>query len=87
MSAFISNTIVVLAILVAACYAAWRLGPRRMRDAIRMRLSKMLPSVFGNLDTSSTGACDACGGCAPASTNPPEARKAHAVFWRKKPAR
>ena len=87
MSAFISNSLVVLAILVAACYSVWRLGPRSMRDAVRVRLSKMLPSVFGNPDTSSTGACDACGGCAPAATNPPAARKEHAVFWGKKPAR
>ncbi len=87
MSAVISNSIVVIAIVVAACYSVWRLGPRRMRDAVRARLSKMLPGMFGNLDASSTGACDACGGCAPASTNPPAADKDHAVFWRKKPAR
>jgi hypothetical protein len=87
MSAFVSNSIVVLAILVAAGYSVWRLGPRSMRDAVRLRLSKMLPSVFGSLDTSSTGSCDACGGCAPASTKPPAARKEHAVIWRKKPVR
>jgi hypothetical protein len=87
MSAVISNSIVVIAIAVAALYSVWRLGPRSMRDAVRTRLSKMLPSVFGNLDASSTGACDACGGCAPASTNPPAARKEHAVFWRKRSAR
>lgn len=87
MSAFISNSIVVVAILLATCYSVWRLGPRSMRDAVRARLSKMLPSVFGNLETSSTGGCDACGGCAPATTKPPAARKEHGVFWRKKPAR
>lgn len=87
MSAFISNALVVVAILVAACYSVWRLGPRSMRDSIRMRLRKTLPSVFGNLDSGSTGACDACGGCAPASTNPPAAQKEHAVVWRKKSAR
>ncbi len=87
MSAVISNSIVVIAIVAAAIYAVWRLGPRSMRDSVRMRLSKTLPSVFGNLDTPSTGACDACGGCAPATTNPPAARKDHAVLWRKKPAR
>ncbi len=59
-----------------------------MRDAVRTRLSKALPSVFGNLnDSSSGGACDACGGgCAP-TTNAPAARKEHAVIWRKKAAR
>jgi hypothetical protein len=55
-----------------------------MRDSIRMRLRKALPSVFGNLsDSSSGGACDACGGCAPTTTETPAARKEHAVFWRK----
>ena len=84
MSTFISNAIVVLAIVVAACYSVWRLGPRSMRDSLRTRLSRMLPSVFGNLDPSSTGSCDACGGCAPASTKAPATRKEHAVFWRGK---
>jgi hypothetical protein len=83
MSAFISNAVVVLAILVAAGYSVWRLGPRSMRDKVRARLSKMLPGVFGNLDTSTTGSCDACGGCAPASTQAPAPRKEHAVFWRR----
>jgi hypothetical protein len=87
MSAVLANSIVVIAIVVSACYAVWRLGPRRMRDAVRARLSKALPRVFGNLDRSSTGGCDACGGCAPASTDAPAARKEHGVFWRKKAAR
>ena len=90
MSTVVANSIVVLAIVVAACYAVWRLGPRKMRDAVRTRLSKALPSVFGNLnDSSSGGACDACGGggCAPTTTNTPAARKEHAVIWRKKAAR
>lgn len=89
MSTVVANSIVVLAIVVAACYAVWRLGPRKMRDAVRTRLSKALPSVFGNLNASSSGgACDACGGgCAPTTTNTPAARKEHAVIWRKKAAR
>jgi hypothetical protein len=87
MSAVLANSIVVIAIVVSACYAVWRLGPRRMRDAVRARLSKALPRVFGNLDSSSTGGCDACEGCAPASTDAPAARKEHGVFWRKKAAR
>jgi hypothetical protein len=87
MSAVLANSIVVIAIVVSACYAVWRLGPRRMRDAVRARLSKALPRVFGHLDSGSTGACDACGGCAPASTNPPAASKEHGVFWRKKATR
>jgi hypothetical protein len=89
MSTVLANSIVVLAIVVAACYSVWRLGPRKMRDAVRARLSRALPSVFGNLkDSSSGGACDACGGgCAPPTTkNAPEARKEHGVFWRKKAA-
>jgi hypothetical protein len=88
MSAVLANSIVVIAIVLSACYAVWRLGPRKMRDAVRMRLSKALPSVFGNLkDSSSGGACDACGGgCAPPPTNAPAARKEHAVIWRKKAA-
>ena len=88
MSTVLANSIVVLAIVVAACYAVWRLGPRKMRDAVRTRLSKALPSVFGNLnDSSSGGACDGCGGCAPTTTNAPATRKEHAVIWRKKAAR
>ena len=84
MSGVISNAIVIIAIVVSACYAVWRLGPRKMRDAIRMRLRTALPSVFGNVTDSSGGACDACsGGCAPTTKNEPAARKEHAVFWRK----
>ena len=49
MSEVLANSIVVIAIVVSAGYAAWRLGPRKMRDALRMRLSKALPSVFGQL--------------------------------------
>jgi hypothetical protein len=87
MSAVISNSIVIVAIVLSLCYSVWRLGPRKMRDAVRARLSKAMPSVFGNLnDSSSGGACDACGGgCAP-TTNTPAARKEHGVFWRKKAA-
>lgn len=83
MSAVISNSIVILAIALSLCYSVWRLGPRKLRDAIRARLSKALPSVFGNLNDSSSGsACDACGGgCAPRTNGP--ARKEHMVFWRK----
>jgi hypothetical protein len=87
MSAVISNSIVILAIVLSLCYSVWRLGPRKMRDAIRARLSKALPGVFGQLnDSSSGGACDACGGgCAP-TTKAPTARKEHGVFWHKKSA-
>ena len=89
MSTAISNAIVIIAIALSLCYCVWRLGPRKMRDAVRARLSKAMPSVFGNLnDSSSAGACDACGGgCAPTTkTEEPAAGKEHAVFWRK-PAR
>jgi hypothetical protein len=87
MSAVISNSIVIIAIVLSLCYSVWRLGPRKMRDVVRARLSKAMPRVFGNLTaTSSGGACDACGGgCAP-TTNTPAARKEHGVFWRKKAA-
>lgn len=87
MSAVIANSIVVIAIVVSACYAVWRLGPRKMRDALRMRLRTALPGVFGNLnDRSSGGGCDACGGCAP-TTHAPAAHKEHGVLWRKKATR
>lgn len=87
MSTVLANLVVVIAIVVSACYAAWRLGPRKMRDALRTRLRTALPSVFGNLnDSSSGGACDACGGCAPTTNNTPTARKEHGVVWRKKAA-
>jgi hypothetical protein len=83
MSTVLSNIIVIIAIAVSLCYSVWRLGPRRMRDSVRMRLGKALPRVFGNQsDSSSAGACDACGGCAPTTQAPP-ARKEQAVFWRK----
>ena len=87
MSAVISNSIVIIAIVLSLCYSVWRLGPRKMRDAIRARLSKAMPRVFGGLnDNSSGGACDACGGgCAP-TTSTPAARKEHSVFWRRKAA-
>jgi hypothetical protein len=88
MSEVISNSIVVVAIVLAAGYSVWRLGPRHMRDSVRARLSRISPSVFRNSDANATGACDACGGCAPAaSSKPPAARKEHTVFWGKKPAR
>jgi hypothetical protein len=84
MSAALSNSIVIIAIAVSLCYSLWRLGPRRMRDSVRMRLRKALPGVFGNLsDSSSGGACDACGGCAPTTKNEPAPRKDHTVVWRK----
>ena len=88
MSAVISNSIVIIAIALSLCYSVWRLGPRKMRGAVRARLSKALPSVFGNLSSSSSGgACDACGGgCAPTTNNTPPARKEHSVVWRKKAA-
>lgn len=89
MSTVLSNLLVIIAIVVSAGYAVWRLGPRKMRDAVRLRLRTALPSVFGNLNSSSSGgACDACGGgCAPTTKNEPAARptagKEHAVIWRK----
>lgn len=91
MSEALANSIVIIAIVVSAGYAVWRLGPRRMRDALRARLRTTLPRVFGNLsDSSSGGACDACGGgCAPTTKNEPAPRstnrKEQAVFWRKSP--
>ena len=33
MSAVLSNSLVVIAIVVSLSYAVWRLGPRKMRDA------------------------------------------------------
>lgn len=78
MSAVIADSLVIVAIAVAALYCVWRLGPRRMRDAVRMRLGET---------RSSTDGCDACDGCAPAATNQPAVPKEHAVIWRKKPAR
>jgi hypothetical protein len=86
MSTILANSIVAIAIVASACYAVWRLGPRKMRDALRTRLRTALPRVFGSLNDSSSGSgCDACGGgvCAP-TTNKPAAPKEHAVVWRKK---
>jgi hypothetical protein len=76
MSDVLSNSIVIIAIVVSLGYAVWRLGPRKMRDALRMR--------FNLKDSSSGSACDACGGgCAPTTKTAPPARKEHGVFWRK----
>jgi hypothetical protein len=85
MSAALSNSIVVIAIVVSLGYAVWRLGPRKLRDAVRMRLRTALPGIFGNLSDSSSGSgCDACGGCTTTTTkNEPAPRKEHGVFWRK----
>ena len=86
MSAALANSLVVIAIVVSLCYAVWRLGPRKMRDGLRVRLRTTLPSVFGHLSDSSSGSgCDACGGCPPTTTpkNEPAPRKEHGVFWRK----
>ena len=87
MSAVLANSIVVIAIAVSLCYAVWRLGPRTMRDNVRTRLRKAMPGVFGSLsDSSSGGACDACGGgCAPTTKSEPAPRKEHGVFWHKSP--
>jgi hypothetical protein len=83
MSPALANSLVVIAIVVSLCYAVWRLGPRKMRDALRVRLRTALPSVFGHLSDSSGSGCDACGGCAPTTKNEPAPRKEHGVFWRK----
>ena len=86
MSEVLANSIVVIAIAMSLCYAVWRLGPRKLRDALRTRLRTTLPSVFGNLSDSSSGSgCDACGGCAPTTKSEPAPRKDHGVFWRKSP--
>jgi hypothetical protein len=77
MSSLLSNAIVIIAIVVSAGYAVWRLGPRKMRDAVRAR--------FNLQDNSSGSGCDACGGCASATKTETPARKEHGVFWRKHP--
>jgi len=74
MSAVLSNLIVVIAIAVSLCYAVWRLGPRKMRDAVRTRF---------NLKAATGSGCDACSGCAPTTQTEPGPRKEHGVFWRK----
>jgi len=77
MSNVLSNALVIIAIVVSAGYAVWRLGPRKMRDAVRAR--------FNLQDTSSGSGCDACSGCAPTTQTTTAARKEHGVFWRKHP--
>lgn len=75
MSDVLANSIVIIVVAVSAGYAVWRLGPRKMRDALRAR--------FNLRDSSSGSGCDACGGCAPTTNATPPARKEHGVFWRK----
>jgi hypothetical protein len=78
MIAALSNLIVIVAIALSLCYAVWRLGPRKMRDALRARF---------HLKSNTESGCDACSGgsCAPTTKNEPGARKEHAVIWRKQP--
>jgi hypothetical protein len=74
MSTVLSNLLVVIAIAVSLGYAVWRLGPRKMRDALRARF---------NLKAGTGSGCDACSGCAPTTRSEPAAPKEHGVFWRK----
>jgi hypothetical protein len=84
MSDVLANSIVVIAIAVSLVYAVWRLGPRRMRDAVRMRLRTRWPGVFGKLGDGSSGSgCDACAGCAQTLSKELTPHKERAVFWRK----
>lgn len=74
MSTVLSDIVVVIAIVASLCYAVWRLGPRKMRDALRARF---------NLKADAGSGCDACGGCPPTNKNEPAPPKEHGVFWRK----
>jgi hypothetical protein len=74
MSTVLANLVVIIAIAVSLCYAVWRLGPRKMRDALRARF---------NLQPSAGSGCGACGGCAPTTRKETEPRQEHGVFWRK----
>ena len=68
----LSNVLVAIAVVASVCYCLWSLGPRRMRDALRARLHKMLPNVFGDPRGISTASgCDACGGCQAAAGGDP----------------
>ena len=73
-STVLSNLLVVIAIAMSLCYAVWRLGPRKWRDALRARF---------NLKAGTGGGCDACDGCAPTTKSEPATPKEHGVFWRK----
>jgi hypothetical protein len=64
MNALISNLIVGIAIAASACYCVWRLGPSRLREALRRQLCKALPRWFDAPVSAPGNACDACGGCA-----------------------
>jgi len=74
MSEVLANSIVIIAIAMSLCYAVWRLGPRKWRDALRARF---------NLKAGTGGGCDACDGCAPTTKSEPATPKEHGVFWRK----
>jgi hypothetical protein len=83
-NSIVANSIVIGAIAVSACYAIWRLGPRRMRDALRMRMHKALPRMFA-AGAASTSGCDACEGCAPApNAQAAPAKQEHPIAWRRK---
>ena len=88
MSAVLTNSIVVIAIVASACYAVWRLGPRKMRDALRTRFARRCRacSAISTTVRPAAAAMHAAAGCAP-TTNEPAARKEHAVVWRKKVTR
>jgi hypothetical protein len=61
MSGFISNIIVIAAIVVSAGYATWRLGPQSLRKWLHAKYCQ----VFSLNDPSQANlsACDVCGAC------------------------
>jgi hypothetical protein len=61
MSGFISNIIVIAAIVVSAGYATWRLGPQSLRKWLHAKYCQ----VFSIKDPSQANlsACDVCGAC------------------------
>jgi hypothetical protein len=65
MSDVIADLVVTLVVAASVGYSAWRLGPERMRQLIRLRFGRFLPAP---LRSTSGSACGGCNGCAAAKT-------------------
>jgi len=76
MSVVIGNAIVIVAVAASTFYAVWRLGPRSLRERMRVRLARYIPMMRLYPDfmrKGSAGGCSDCGTCAPSP--PPRDRE------------
>jgi hypothetical protein len=78
-------------VAVAACHAAWRMLPARLRARVAARFAKLavgagfpraLALRWQARAGRACGACDDCGGCAPPSPAREQASPAQPIAWR-----